>query len=67
MTPALYQGLNGNAVTRFGQIAARAFQGALDQAAAQNGSAVDIATAQRPPHYQWLYPLSLGMLLAWLS
>lgn len=67
MTPALYRGLAGNAATRFGQIAARAFQGALDQAANQSGSAVDIVTAQRPPLYQWLYPLSLGMLLAWLS
>jgi energy-coupling factor transport system permease protein len=66
MTPALYQGLEGNAATRFGQIAARAFQGALDQAARQAGSAVDIVTAQRPPLYQWLYPLSLAMLLAWL-
>ncbi len=67
MTPALYQGLAGNAATRFGQIAARAFQGALDQAERHTGSAVDIVTAQRPPLYQWLYPLSLGLLLAWLS
>lgn len=66
MTPALYQRLEGNAATRFGQIAARAFQGALDQAAQQAGSAIDIVTALRPPLYQWLYPLSLGMLLAWL-
>jgi energy-coupling factor transporter transmembrane protein EcfT len=66
MTPALYQDLEGNAATRFGQIAARAFQGALDQAARQAGSDVDIVTAQRPPLYQWLYPLSLGLLLAWV-
>ncbi len=67
MTPALYQRLEGNAATRFGQIAARAFRGALDQAAHQGGNAIDIVTALRPPLYQWLYPLSLGMLLAWLS
>lgn len=67
MTPALYQSLEGNAATRFGQIAARALQGALDQAARQADSAIDIVTALRPPLYQWLYPLSLGMLLAWLS
>lgn len=67
MTPALHQGLEGNAVTRFGQIAARAFQGALDRAAAQDGGAISIVTAQHPPHYQWLYPLSLGVLLACLS
>lgn len=66
MTPTLYQGLAGNAATRFGQIAARAFQGALDQAARQDGGAVEIVTAQRPPLYQWLYPLALGMLLTWL-
>lgn len=64
MTPALYQGLEGNAATRFGQIAARAFQGALDHAARQAGSAIDIVTASRPPLYQWLYPLLLGVLLA---
>ena len=66
MTPVLYQGLEGNAAVRFGQIAARAFQGALDQAARQASSAVEITSAQRPPLYQWLYPLSLGMLFAWL-
>ncbi len=65
MTPTLYQGLQGNAATRFGQIAARAFQGALDQAARQPGSSVAIVTAQRPPWYQWLYPLALAALLAW--
>jgi energy-coupling factor transport system permease protein len=66
MTPALYQGVDGNAAARFGQIAARAFQGALDQAARQSGDVVEILTTQRPPLYQWLYPLALGMLLAWL-
>lgn len=66
MNPALYKDLEGNAVTRFGQIAARAFQSTLDQAARQTGGAIDIVTAQRPPLFQWLYPLSLGMLLAWL-
>lgn len=67
MTPQLYEGLSGNVVTRFGQIAARAFQGALDQADQQADSAVDIATATRPPLYQWLYPVILGCLLATLS
>ena len=67
MTPSLYEGLSGNIVTRFGQIAARAFHGALQQAEQQANSAVDIATATRPPLYQWLYPLIMGGLLATLS
>lgn len=64
MTPRLYEGLSGNAVARFGQIAARAFHGALQQAELQTDSAVDIATATRPPLYQWIYPVLLGCLLA---
>ena len=67
LTPRLYEGLSGNVMTRFGQIAARAFQGALDQADQQTDSAVDIATATRPPLYQWLYPVSFVCLLAALS
>ncbi len=67
MRPALYQGLDGNAAARFGQIVARAVQGALDQAARLEGSAVAVVTGSPPPLYQWLYPLTLSMLLAWLT
>jgi len=61
VTPALYQGLSGNTITRFGQIAARAVQGVLDQADQQDNRAIEIDTPARPPVYQWLYPLMLGI------
>jgi energy-coupling factor transport system permease protein len=67
LTPRLYEGLSGNVVTRFGQIAARAFQGALQNAEQQANSPVEIATTTRPPLHQWFYPVILIGLLATLS
>ena len=64
MTADLYAGLTGNVVSRFGQIAARAFCCALQQADQQVGRTVDRVDASRPPWYQWLYPLALTGVLS---
>lgn len=63
LTADLYAGLSGNVMHRFGQIAARAYGCALQQADLQLGRAIDIVTVARPPWHQWSYPLALTILL----
>lgn len=58
----LYAGLTGNVMSRFGQIAARAYGSTLQQADQQTGCAIDVVTMTRPPWYQWAYPLALTIL-----
>lgn len=53
------------AVRRAGETAAQYFEAALEKAERAPCGTIEIAEGCRPPVYQWLYPMALGMLV-WL-
>lgn len=57
------RGLHGKSAVRFvGETAARYFEAALEKAEQAPCGTIEIPEGRRPPAYQWLYPVLLGVL-----